>query len=239
MMPAAHQAPEHDTSIEERTNMLTIYGAYRSRATRTYWLAYELGLDFRSVPVLQARRVENPLAADAPVNTLSPDFLKVNPLGLIPAIEDDGLVVIESMAINLYLAKKHGGPLAPADLKEEAEATMWSFFAATTLETETLRIAGIIGGGKAETETGKADLAAASRLLEKPFKVLDTHLAKTGFVVGGRFTVADINVAEIVRYAQAHAPLMDKFPTLKAWLEGVQARPAFAKMWEMREAEPA
>jgi glutathione S-transferase len=43
--------------------MLTIYGVYRSRASRVYWMAEELGLDFASVPVLQARRVDNPLTA--------------------------------------------------------------------------------------------------------------------------------------------------------------------------------
>lgn len=219
--------------------MLTIYGAYRSRATRTYWLALELGLDFTSVPVLQARRLENPLSADAPVNTLSPAFLKVNPMGLIPAIDDDGFVVIESMAINLYLARKHGGPLAPATLKEETEASMWSFFAATALETEALRISSMAAAGKLEAEDGKAEVAAASRLLERPLRVLDAHLAATGFVVADRFTVADINVAEIVRYAQPATALIGKFPHVKSWLEKVQARPAFKTMWERRAAEPA
>ena len=219
--------------------MLTIYGAYRSRATRTYWLALELGLDFTSVPVLQTRRVDNPLAAGAPVNTLSPEFLKINPMGLIPAIEDDGFVVIESMAINLYLAKKHGGPLAPATLQEDAAASMWSFFAVTALETEALRISSVAAADKLEAEDGKAIVTTASRLLERPLRVLDAHLAATGFMIGDRFTVADVNVAEVVRYAQPAAALMDKNPNVKAWLEKVQDRPAFKTMWERRVAEPA
>ncbi len=57
--------------------------------------------------------------------------------------------------------------------------------------------------------------------------------------MGERFTVADINVAEIVRYAQPHAPLFDSRPALKAWLERAQARPAFKAMWAKRLAEPA
>ncbi|MCG5476388.1 MAG: glutathione S-transferase, partial [Sinorhizobium fredii] len=96
--------------------MLTIYGVYRSRASRNYWMVRELGIPFRSVPVIQARRLADPLSADAPINTRSPGFLAVNPMGLIPAIEDDGLVLTESLANNLYLARKHGGPLAPADI---------------------------------------------------------------------------------------------------------------------------
>lgn len=58
-------------------------------------------------------------------------------------------------------------------------------------------------------------------------------------MVGGRFTVADINVAEIVRYAQGHEALFENRPALKAWLETCQARPAFKAMWEKRLAEPA
>lgn len=219
--------------------MPTIYGSYRSRATRTYWLALELGIEFKSVPVLQARRVENPLATDAPINTLSPAFLKINPLGLIPALDDDGFVVIESLAINLYLAKKYGGPLAPANLQEDAQATQWSLFAATTLENEALRISSTAAAGKLDTEQGKAEVAAASRLLERPLKVLDAHLAKTGYIIADRFTVADINVAEIVRYAQPVPAVLEKVPHVKAWLEKVQERPAFKQMWETRLAEPA
>ena len=95
--------------------MLTIYGVYRSRASRNIWLANEIGLAFRHVPVIQSYRLPDPAAADAPLNTASPAFLAVNPNGLIPSIDDDGLVLHESLAINLYLARKYGGALGTAN----------------------------------------------------------------------------------------------------------------------------
>jgi glutathione S-transferase len=104
--------------------MLTIYGVHRSRASRAIWLAKEIGLDYRQVPVIQAYRLADPAAAGAPLNTRSPAFLAVNPNGRIPAIEDDGLVLHESLAINLYLAKRHGGALGPADAAEDGLMTM-------------------------------------------------------------------------------------------------------------------
>ncbi|MGD9884218.1 MAG: glutathione S-transferase family protein, partial [Reyranella sp.] len=116
--------------------MLTIYGVYRSRASRNIWLAEELGLPFKLVPVIQHYRLPDPTAAGAPLNTRSPDFLKVNPNGHVPTIDDDGLVLHESLAINLYLARKHGGPLAPANLAEDGEMTMWALWAATELESQ-------------------------------------------------------------------------------------------------------
>ena len=69
-------------------------------------------------------------------------------------------------------------------------------------------------------------------------KVLDDHLATHSHMVGDRFTVADVNVAEIVRYAQGHGELMGQFPAVQAWLTACHARPAFQKMWQARMAEP-
>lgn len=219
--------------------MLKIYGAYRSRATRTLWMVGELGIPYEHIPVLQARRVSDPLAADAPINTRSPAFLAVNPLGTIPAIEDDGLVLRESLAINLYLAKKHGGDLAPKDLAEDALMMQWSLFAATEIEANALRISYLAAEGKLTEEGGQSEAAAAARLLAKPFGLLESHLAGTDYLVSNRFTAADINVAEVVRYASPYEPLMQEHPKTAAWLARCQARPAFKQMWEARAAEPA
>lgn len=219
--------------------MLTIYGVYRSRASRNIWLANELGLPFKLVPVIQHYRLTDTKAPGAPLHTRSPEFLKVNPNGHVPSIDDDGLVLHESLAINLYLAKKHGGPLAPASVAEDGEMGMWALWAATEVEPQSLqiiyhRVGGAPGGIK---DPKIADAAVES--LRGPFAVLDRALAKNGHLVGGRFTVADINAAEIVRYAQPAPELFEAAPKVKAWLAACQARPAFKKMWEAREKEPA
>jgi glutathione S-transferase len=206
--------------------MLTIYGVYRSRASRNIWLANELGIPFKMEPVVQRYRLQEPIAADV-VHTRSPSFLKVNPSGHIPSIDDDGLVLHESLAINLYLAKKHGGPLAPASVAEDGQMGMWALWAMTEVEPHSLAIA--------QNGPSEADIEA----LRGPFAVLDGALAGTGWLVGGRFTVADINTAEVVRYAQGAPVLFDAAPNVKRWLAACHARPAFKRMWEMREKEPA
>ena len=206
--------------------MLTIYGVYRSRASRNLWLAHELGIPFKHVPVMQLYRLKEPIPAEI-VHTKSPSFLKVNPNGHIPSIDDDGLVLHESLAINLYLAKKHGGPLAPATVAEDGEIGMWSLWAATEVEPHSLSV----------MQNGPSEAAIGA--LRSPFAVLDRALAETGWLVGGRFTVADINAAEVVRYAQSASALFDAAPNVKRWLAACQSRPAFKKMWEIREKEPA
>ena len=120
--------------------MLKIYGVCRSRASRNIWLADELGIPYQHVPVIQVYRLADPAAAGAPLHTRSPEFLKVNPNGQIPAIDDDGFVMNESLAINLYLAKKHGGPLAPASVTEDGLMTMWTMWGATGVEPHSIQI---------------------------------------------------------------------------------------------------
>ncbi len=216
--------------------MLTIYGVLRSRTSRTVWLANELGLAFKHVPVIQVDRVKQPAPAGL-VHTRSPEFLKINPNGRIPSIDDDGLVLHESLAINLYLAKKHGGPLAPANVAEDGLMTTWSLWAATEVEPHSINIVyHRVQNPKGPKDPRIAD--AAVEALRAPFAVLDRALARDGHLVGGRFTVADINVAEVVRYANAAPELFDKAPRVKAWLATCRSRPAYKQMWEARLKEP-
>lgn len=218
--------------------MLTIYGVYRSRASRNYWMAIELGLPYTSVPVIQARRVEGPLAPDAPLNTASPEFLAINPMGQIPTLADGDLVLTESLGINLYLARKHGGPLSPADLAEEAEMIRWSFWAAAEVEPHAVKIVLTHDNGAEDTEDGKATIALARRSLKKAFGVLEAQLARTGHVVADRFTVADLNLAEVFRYTQTETALFEAHPRVKSWLDACQSRAGFKAMLEKRLAEP-
>ncbi|OLP53086.1 glutathione S-transferase [Rhizobium rhizosphaerae] len=219
--------------------MLTIYGVYRSRASRVYWLAEELGLAFRSVPVIQARRLAAPLAEDAPLNTRSPAFRAINPMQQIPAIDDDGLVLTESLAITLHLAAKHGGPLAPADRREEALALNWTLWAATAIEPQAVRIVLVYDAGVEATDAGRATIAEAVLALEPGFARLEAQLAAQPYLLGDRFTVADLNLAEVFRYAMSQTALFDRHPQLKAWLARCQERPAFKAMMAKRLAEAA
>ena len=205
---------------------LKIYGVLRSRATRPVWAAMEMGLPFEHVPVMQAYRLKDPAAPDAPFNTASPAFRAVNPNGLIPTLEDDGFILHESLAITLYLARKAGSPLGPQDAQEEGLTAMWSLWG-RGIEEDCLAIL-----QKREPE------AAASRL-RAPFAVLEAALAAGGgHPVGRRFTIADINLAEILRYAQPDRSLFEAAPHVQAWITACQSRPAFQAMMKEREKEP-
>lgn len=217
--------------------MITLYGVYRSRASRPLWLLAELGLDFSHIPVIQAYRLPNATAPDAPLNTSSASFLAVNPQGQIPAYQEDGLVLTESLAITQHIAAKHGGTLGPQGLDEVALIAQWSLVAATAIEEPALEIQMIHGAGGDQTAEGQAAIAINAEKLRRPLRRLEPHLAAHDWLMSDRFTVADINVAECLRYAQGHAPLLAEFPAVKAWLERCQARPGFQAMWAARLAE--
>ena len=102
---------------------LKIYGIPRSRTIRTLWMANELGLTYEYIQT-----------GFGSEGTRSPTFLAINPNGHVPAIDDDGLVLWESLAINLHLVRKHGGPLAPANAAEDSLMTAWGFWSAIEVE---------------------------------------------------------------------------------------------------------
>lgn len=215
-----------------------LYGVLRSRASRNVWLLNELGIPFERVPVMQAYRLADPAAKDAPFNTASLEFRKINPNGLIPTLDDDGFVMHESLAINLYLAKKYGGPLAPRDTREDGLMTMWALWAATEVEPHAL----LLLRHRRDYAPEKRDPKIAQECIEtlrKPFAVLEAALsAGNGYLVGSRFTVADANTVEVCRYALEAPELFDANPTIKGWFEAARARPAYQAMWQARAAEP-
>lgn len=205
---------------------LKIYGVARSRASRTIWMAEELGIPYELV--------RTPIGEGG---TAKPAFRKLNPNAMAPVIDDDGVIVWESLAINLYLAKRHGGPLAPKNPAEDGHITMWTLWGATELEPGAVEVMNhTLYLEPAKREPAKRDAAAAA--LAKPLGVLNDVLgAGGGHVVGRRLTVADINLGTIVFYLRGHEPLFAEFPKVKAWYAGLTSRPAFKKLMALRDAE--
>lgn len=218
--------------------MLTLYGALNSRASRIAWMAEELGLKYTHVPVIQASRLSDPTAPGTPINTASAEYRAINPDGMIPVVVDDGLMLTESLAINLYLARKHGGPLAPRDLVEEGLMAQWTLWAATEVEPFAVDI--IVNRQVREPkDCNEVDVTTAIHQLGPRFGVLDRALRDGGgYLVGSRFTVADLNVAALVSYANGAPELFDGHDHLKRWLAACLARPASILVADRRAAEP-
>lgn len=212
---------------------LTIYGIPASRAVRPLWAATELGIDFRHVAL--------PYQGGA---TRTPEFLAINPNGHVPAVVDarpEGDVVLwESMACALYIARHHGpaegASISPATPKEDAEALRWSFWTMTETEADALTV--LMHRHAMPEDRRKPELAdAAERRLAVPFRVIEQHLSRQqaagmAHLAAQRFTVADLCVASVLNWARPSTRLMDAHPLTQAWLVRCMARPAYRKVRE-------
>lgn len=195
--------------------VLKIYGIARSRTFRVLWMAEELGLQYEHVKVD---------FADGGTRTTA--HLALNPNGHIPVIDDDGVVLWEAMAINLYLAKKYSaGELYPAGLEHEARAWQWSLWGMTEVERPLL--AALLNRAiYPEPQRDAAAADAGEKELKQPLGVLDGALSRNSNLLGEHFTVADLNVASILTWARPANIDMLAFPRTAEWLKNCAERPA-------------
>ena len=203
---------------------LKIYGLPRSRAIRNMWACEEGGVPYELVRTSWSDG-----------GTKTPEFLKLNPNATVPAMDDDGFALFESLAINLYIGKNKAKGLYPTDAKGEAKLLQWTLWAATEIEPH---------NGAYATHTiflppEKRDPAAAAAAwakLSRPLGVLDQHLASQPWLLGQSFSLADINVSGIVMGIYLNKADFSAWKNTKSWLDRCFDRPAAKKMIAARVA---
>lgn len=206
--------------------MITLYGHPFSRAHRVMWMLKELDLDFDHVPT-----------GFQDGGTRQAAFLAINPNGRVPVLVDGDVTLFESLAINLYLSRRYGGATAANGLIEESLATQWSFWVVTEIEKPLLFAAAnlCLFGEEGRSE---ADAAIGIAKLARPFGVLEAQLADRDYLLGERFTVADLNVAAPMTLIPIAGVPIDRYPRLAAWLERCLERPAAADWKPIRFTIP-
>ncbi len=196
--------------------MIKLYGVAMSRASRSLWALEEVGAEYENVQVNFAG------------DTKKPEYLKINPNGRIPALVDGDVTLFESMAINLYLAKKYDGGLQPKTLEDEARALQWSFWGMTELEAGLIQL--LLNRVMLPEDERDAEAAkAAEQTLQAPLGVLDGVLAKRPYLLGGEFSIADLNVASVLMLANFVGFDVSSHPNVKRWFDACLSRPAFAR----------
>jgi len=202
--------------------MIKLYGIPASRASRSLWMLEELGVPYENVRVS--------FMGDAQ----KPEFLAINPNGKIPALDDDGLVLFESLAINLHLARKYGKELWPASPDDQSRAIQWSIWAMTEVEPPVMRV--LLNRAFLPPEQRvAAEADAGEAALRKPVGVLDAALRGRPHLLGDAFSVADLNVHSVLGWA----PTLGKVgfgdtPNVEAWLRRCADRPAARRARALR-----
>ena len=197
--------------------MTKLHGTSRSRSARSLWALEELGVNYEHLPM-------------PTTEAKSPAHLKLNPNGHVPVLEDDGAVVWESMAINLYLAEKYGkNSLWPAEPAARADVYKWSFFAMTEVEPHLLTLLRNRVMAPPDQRDEKAALAAVEAL-KAPLNALEGALKGKEYLLGNNFTIADLNVASVLSWAPMMKLDLSSTPTVQAWLNKCLGREANKKV---------
>lgn len=177
------------------------------RDFRLRWACEEAGLGY------QVRSV--------PFENRGPEHFARQPFGQVPFLEDGGITVFESGACLLHLARKSEA-LMPRDPKGEAETLEWTIAALNSIEMVTVPW-WYIGLSKG------ADNLLEGWVLQR-LKHLDAVLARRAWLAAGRFTVADLLMADVLRVPKVKAA--GDFPAIRSYVDRACARPAFKRAYD-------
>lgn len=151
----------------------------------------------------------------------SPDFLALNPFGQIPVLDDDGVIVSDSTAILIYLAKKAGRDWLPEDARGAAETQRWLSVASGEIAygPAAARLITVFGAKFSPEEVIARAHVALGRL--------EAHLDGRQWLVGERPTVADVAIYSYVARAPEGNVDLSAYPNVNALLARVEALPGF------------
>ena len=202
--------------------MLKIWGRINSvNVKKALWAIEELKLPYERIDAGMAFGVNK-----------TPEYLKMNPMGLVPVIDDDGFILWESHAIARYLAAKHGaGSLCPTDPQVRADADRWMDWASTFAAGLRNAFWGLI-----RTPADKRDQKAIDEALkrsEELARIFDGAMAGKDYVAGKAFTMGDIPVGCHMQIWLNLPVARPKLPNLEAWYARLQQRPAFKKVVDL------
>ncbi|MGB9381179.1 glutathione S-transferase family protein [Candidatus Binatus sp.] len=197
--------------------MTKLHGTSRSRSARSLWALEELGVNYE----------HNPMPT---TDAKSAAHLKLNPNGHVPVLEDDGVVLWESMAINLYLADKYGkDSMWPSNAAGRAAAYQWSFWAMTEVEPHLITVLRNRVMNAPDQRDEKA-ASAAVEALKAPLNALEEALKGKEYLLGKTFTIADLNVAAVMSWIPMMKLDLSSTPNVEAWLQKCLGREANKKV---------
>jgi len=160
----------------------------------------------------------------------TPAYLRMNPNGLVPTIEDDGFVLWESNVIVRYLARKYGaGTLFPSDHVQAADSDRWMEWQSTTL----MPAMGDAFVHLVRTPPASRDMklvAASIARTEPRMAILDAHLAERKYVAGNTLTMGDIPVACAAHRWLGLSYQREARPHVERWVSLLRERPAFSSV---------
>jgi len=197
---------------------MKLYFAAKTRATRPRWLLEELGVPYELINVDLEKGEHKQIP-----------YLRVHPLGQVPALVDDDVTVFESIAICMYIADKYiEKKFAPAlGTPERAQYYQWMLYAAATLEPAIAEY-----GNHTQylpEDKRNPEIAAAAKVKAlAAIKAVEHAMLGKMYLIGEKFGAADIVLGSIMRWADS-MKLLEGAPDIQSWLYELKSHAAFKK----------
>jgi glutathione S-transferase len=201
---------------------LTFYYSPQSTAVVSHWILEELGIPYEKQKI------------DFQKDTKTPEYLKLNPNGVVPLLVHEGVPIFESAAIAIYLGETFGVDkgLFPAPGPKRGEALKWIVWANVTFGGAVQRYH-FVSSERVPAEQRNAKAAEVARAdAERNFGILDGALAGRQWLVGDAFSIVDVHVGAFVAYAGMTGFDVKKWPNVAAWQGRLTSRPAFGKVMQ-------
>jgi len=161
----------------------------------------------------------------------SPDYLQINPFGQVPVLDDDGLVIRDSQAILVYLAKRYSGePWWPDDAYRLAQIAAWLSTAANEITNgpALLRVHHKFGRD--------IDIARARQITAKVLDIVDRQLASRDWLAGDSVSLADLAIYPYLALAPEGGIDIAAYANIVAWFQRLRALPGYVSMPGMWQA---
>lgn len=162
-----------------------------------------------------------------------PEYLAINPVGKVPALIDEGVIVHDSTIVGEYLEDKYPRPpLLPHDPAMRARARAFEDYSDAYMAPSLYKI--VWQMRKPGPERDRAKIAEGEQEMLKHFVWLDRELGGRQYFAGGMLSLADISfVPHLHAYERAGYAIGAEFPNLRAWWERMKARPSFTASWPL------
>ena len=201
--------------------MITLYGlalSFPVNRVRFCLNAMDLEYDFVSV---------NPLAGE----TQTEEYLKIHPVGKIPALDDDGFVLFESNAIMKYLCRKHDSEYYPDETKAQAIVDQWSDFTTIHLANGIMKVAfNKLLAPVIEAEVDEVSIKDGYNFINRFLPIINDRLGTSAFLAGDNMTIADFCLLGTIDPVDMIDIDLSEHPHVDAWRKNLMAKDFYKRV---------